>query len=65
MKWTIGNLANKVNQRDFIPRLPGLIKFIAVSNSHIAVTLSNNCKCRVQFFSVEQEILYFFNLIFK
>ncbi|XP_073955806.1 WD repeat-containing protein l(2)05287 [Choristoneura fumiferana] len=42
VKWTIGNLADKANQKEFIPRLPGLIKFVAVSNSHIAVTLSNN-----------------------
>ncbi|CAG4982998.1 unnamed protein product [Parnassius apollo] len=42
VKWTLGNLANKANERIFMPRLPGMIRFITASSSHIAVTLTNN-----------------------
>ncbi|KAL4713980.1 hypothetical protein ACJJTC_005611 [Scirpophaga incertulas] len=42
IKWTIGNLNIKANEKSFIPRLPGMIRFIAVNNTHIAMTLTNN-----------------------
>ncbi|XP_059048482.1 WD repeat-containing protein 75 [Achroia grisella] len=42
VKWTAGNLTMKVNEKNFIPRLPGNVRFIVVNNSHIAITLSNN-----------------------
>lgn len=44
VKWSFSELAQKVDEKKFIPRLPGLIRFITTSNSHIAVSLSNNCK---------------------
>ncbi|CAG9561977.1 unnamed protein product [Danaus chrysippus] len=42
VKWTLGSLATKTNEKSFIPRLPGIVRFITASSSHIAVTLSNN-----------------------
>ncbi|CAH0715585.1 unnamed protein product, partial [Brenthis ino] len=42
VKWTLGHLANRPNEKAFIPRLPGMIRFITVNSSHIAITLSNN-----------------------
>ncbi|XP_063383974.1 WD repeat-containing protein 75 [Cydia fagiglandana] len=42
VKWTIANLSNKAGAKDLIPRLPGIIRYIAVSHSNIAITLSNN-----------------------
>ncbi|KAJ8731373.1 hypothetical protein PYW07_004537 [Mythimna separata] len=42
VKWTIGNLAYRANEKAFIPRLPGMIRFITTNNSHVAVTLTNN-----------------------
>lgn len=42
VKWTAGNLTNKANEKNFIPRLPGNVRYIVVNNSHIAITLSNN-----------------------
>ncbi|XP_053609509.1 WD repeat-containing protein 75 [Plodia interpunctella] len=42
IKWTLGNLSNKSNEKDFIPRLPGIIRYITVNNTHVAITLSNN-----------------------
>uniref|UniRef100_S4PBR8 WD repeat-containing protein 75 n=1 Tax=Pararge aegeria TaxID=116150 RepID=S4PBR8_9NEOP len=42
VKWTLGNLANRANEKSFIPRLPGIIRYITANNSHIAITLSNN-----------------------
>lgn len=44
VKWAVGNLANKANEKQFIPRLPGMVKYIATNNTHIAVSLTNNCK---------------------
>lgn len=44
VKWTLGHLAHKTNEKAFIPRLPGMIRFITANSSHIAITLSNNCK---------------------
>ncbi|XP_068633206.1 WD repeat-containing protein 75 [Battus philenor] len=42
VKWTLGHLANKANEKIFIPRLPGIIRFITASSSHVAITLTNN-----------------------
>ncbi|XP_060803245.1 WD repeat-containing protein 75 [Amyelois transitella] len=42
IKWTLGHLANKSDEKEFIPRIPGIIRFITVNNTHVAVTLSNN-----------------------
>lgn len=42
VKWTIGSLAYKANEKAFIPRLPGMIRFITTNNNHVAVTLTNN-----------------------
>lgn len=44
VKWTMGHLASKAQEKQFIPRLPGFVRFISSNNTHIAVTLSNNCK---------------------
>ncbi|XP_050351287.1 WD repeat-containing protein 75-like [Nymphalis io] len=42
VKWTLGNLQNKTNEKAFIPRLPGMIRYVTTNNTHIAITLSNN-----------------------
>ncbi|XP_028171263.1 WD repeat-containing protein 75 [Ostrinia furnacalis] len=42
VKWTIGNLINKANEKMFIPRLPGMVRYIAVNDTHAAITLTNN-----------------------
>ncbi|CAG4955991.1 unnamed protein product [Colias eurytheme] len=42
VKWTIGSLAQRANEKKFIPRLPGFIRYITTSNDHVAITLSNN-----------------------
>ncbi|XP_013165077.1 PREDICTED: WD repeat-containing protein 75 [Papilio xuthus] len=42
VKWTLGHLANKANEKIFIPRLPGMIRFITANSSHVAITLTNN-----------------------
>ncbi|XP_072949179.1 WD repeat-containing protein 75 [Epargyreus clarus] len=42
VKWTLGHLANKANEKAYIPRLPGMIRYITVNSSNIAITLSNN-----------------------
>ncbi|XP_047503571.1 WD repeat-containing protein 75 [Pieris napi] len=42
VKWSFSELAQKVDEKKFIPRLPGLVRFITTSNSYIAVSLSNN-----------------------
>ncbi|XP_047991028.1 WD repeat-containing protein 75 [Leguminivora glycinivorella] len=42
VKWSIANLSNKAGAKDLIPRLPGIVKYVAVSHSNIAITLSNN-----------------------
>ncbi|XP_052741260.1 WD repeat-containing protein 75 [Bicyclus anynana] len=42
VKWTLGNLADRANQKAFIPRLPGIIRYITANSNHIAITLSNN-----------------------
>ncbi|KAM3965319.1 WD repeat-containing protein l(2)05287 [Aphomia sociella] len=42
VKWTAGNLTNKANEKNFIPRLPANVRYIVVNDSHIAITLSNN-----------------------
>ncbi|VVC89341.1 unnamed protein product [Leptidea sinapis] len=42
VKWTLGHLANKAGEKNFIPRLPGHVRFISVNDTHIAITLSNN-----------------------
>ncbi|XP_075977994.1 WD repeat-containing protein l(2)05287 [Anticarsia gemmatalis] len=42
VKWTIGNLSHRANEKAFIPRLPGMVKFITTDNNHVAVTLTNN-----------------------
>lgn len=47
VKWTLGHLANNANEKAFIPRLPGMIRYITVNSSNIAITLSNNCKYNV------------------
>lgn len=44
VKWTLGNLAYKANEKAFIPRLPGVVRYITTNNTHVAITLSNNCK---------------------
>ncbi|CAG9786715.1 unnamed protein product [Diatraea saccharalis] len=42
IKWTTGHLTNKANEKMFIPRLPGMIRYITANNTHIAITLTNN-----------------------
>lgn len=42
VKWTIGNLAYRANEKAFIPRLPGMIRFITTNNNHVVLTLTNN-----------------------
>ncbi|CAH0691825.1 unnamed protein product [Spodoptera exigua] len=42
VKWTIGDLAYRANEKNFIPRLPGMIRFITTNNTHVALTLTNN-----------------------
>lgn len=42
VKWSIANLSDQAGAKDLIPRLPGIVRYIAVSNSNIAITLSNN-----------------------
>ncbi|KAG6443741.1 WD repeat-containing protein 75 [Manduca sexta] len=42
VKWTVGSLAFKANEKAFIPRLPGHIRYITANNIHVAITLSNN-----------------------
>ncbi|CAH0398369.1 unnamed protein product [Chilo suppressalis] len=42
IKWTTGHLTNKANEKMFIPRLPGIIRFITANNTHVAITLTNN-----------------------
>ncbi|KAI5644283.1 WD repeat-containing protein 75 [Phthorimaea operculella] len=42
VKWTLSHLANKADDRMYLPRLPGMVKHITSSNSHVAVALSNN-----------------------
>ncbi|XP_063536357.1 WD repeat-containing protein 75 [Cydia strobilella] len=42
VKWSIANLSNIAGAKDLIPRLPGIVRYIAVSPSNIAITLSNN-----------------------
>ncbi|CAK1551052.1 unnamed protein product [Leptosia nina] len=42
VKWTFSDLAQKANEKKFIPRMPGFARFITASRSHIAVALSNN-----------------------
>ncbi|CAH0585754.1 unnamed protein product [Chrysodeixis includens] len=42
VKWTLGTLANKLNEKAFIPRLPGIIRYITTNNNHVAITLTNN-----------------------
>lgn len=44
VKWTLGSLANKANEKAFMPRLPGIIRYITTNNNHVALTLTNNCK---------------------
>lgn len=44
VKWTMGNLAYRANEKAFIPRLPGMIRFITTNNNHVAITMTNNCK---------------------
>ncbi|KAJ0176649.1 hypothetical protein K1T71_007828 [Dendrolimus kikuchii] len=42
VKWTLSNLAHEANSKEFIPRLPGFVRYITNSNTHIAISLSNN-----------------------
>uniref|UniRef100_A0A2H1VX72 SFRICE_002080 n=1 Tax=Spodoptera frugiperda TaxID=7108 RepID=A0A2H1VX72_SPOFR len=42
VKWTIGDLAYRASEKNFIPRLPGMIRFITTNNTHVALTLTNN-----------------------
>ncbi|CAB3221912.1 unnamed protein product [Arctia plantaginis] len=42
VKWTMGNLAYRANEKAFIPRLPGMIRFITTNNNHVAITMTNN-----------------------
>ncbi|XP_041979122.1 WD repeat-containing protein 75 [Aricia agestis] len=42
VKWTMSHLANRAAEKTFIPRLPGMIRYVTANNSHIAITLSNN-----------------------
>ncbi|XP_004932124.1 WD repeat-containing protein 75 [Bombyx mori] len=42
VKWTLGSLAYKAAEKSFLPRLPGLVRYITTNNTHIAITLTNN-----------------------
>ncbi|KAL0883193.1 hypothetical protein ABMA27_016630 [Loxostege sticticalis] len=42
VKWTTGHLTSKANEKMFIPRLPGMVRYITVNDSHVAITLTNN-----------------------
>ncbi|CAG9102281.1 unnamed protein product [Plutella xylostella] len=42
VKWTAGALASKQNEKSLLPRLPGMVRYIATNNSHTVLSLSNN-----------------------